>query len=236
MSERAQSEGATPEAKPARANESLTVSRVLLLQTVGLLVVLIVGGLIFYIWHQSYYDYSTDDAVVSGTMATVAPAVGGTIATIAHQIGDVVHTGETIATLNTTTDATAVVSPITGTIFNLTATPGELISGGQPLAQVVDLSSLYVTAYVDENTVRDVHIGQGVDVTIDGEFMHGNVQLIEPVTAGETSPLPTTDYANGNFTKVNQRVPVRVWIYGANGHIIYPGESATVTIHLHNNN
>jgi multidrug resistance efflux pump len=236
MSESTQSKGATLEAKPARANESLTVSRVLLLQTVGLLVVLIVGGLIFYIWHQSYYDYSTDDAVVSGAMATVAPAVSGTIATISHQVGDVVHAGETIATLNTTTDATAVVSPISGTIFNLTATPGELMSGGQLLAQVVDLSSLYVTAYVDENTVRDVHIGQGVDVTVDGESIHGNVQLIEPVTASETSPLPTTDYANGNFTKVNQRVPVRVWIYGADGHIIYPGESATVTIHLHNNN
>jgi multidrug resistance efflux pump len=236
MSESAQLAGTAPEAKPARANESLTVSRVLLLQTVGLLVVLIVGGLIFYIWHQSYYDYSTDDAVVSGTMATAAPAVSGTIATISHQVGDFIHAGETIATLSTVTDATAVVSPITGTIFNLTATPGELISGGQPLAQVVNLGSLYVTAYVDENTVRDVHIGQGVDVTVDGENMHGNVQLIEPATASATSPLPATDYANGNFTKVNQRVPVRVWIYGANGHIIYPGESATVTIHLHNNN
>jgi membrane fusion protein (multidrug efflux system) len=191
---------------------------------------------IFYIWHQSYYYYSTDDAVVSGTMATAAPVVSGTVATISHQVGDVVHAGDSIATLNTTTDATAVVSPITGTIFNLTATPGQLISAGQPLAQVVDLSSLYITAYVEENTVRDVHVGQGVDVTVDGEYMHGNVQLIEPVTAGETSPLPTTDYANGNFTKVDQRVPVRVWIYGANGHIIYPGESATVTIHLHNNN
>jgi multidrug resistance efflux pump len=75
-----------------------------------------------------------------------------------------------------------------------------------------------------------------VDVTVDGESMHGNVQLIEPITAAETSPLPTTDYASGNFTDVTQRVPVRIWVYGANGHIIYPGESASVNIHLHDNN
>jgi multidrug resistance efflux pump len=151
-------------------------------------------------------------------------------------VGDFVHAGETIATLNTTTDATAVVSPTTGTIFNLTVTPGELVTPGQQVAQVVELSSVYITAYVDENTVKDVHIGQNVDVTVDGENMHGNVQQITPVTAGETSLLPTTDYASGNFTAVTQRVPVRIWVYGANGHIIYPGESATVNIHLHDNN
>jgi multidrug resistance efflux pump len=208
----------------------------LILQALGLFAVVIIGAVIFYIWHQSYYYYSTDDAVVSSTMATASSAVSGTVATISHQVGDFVHAGETIATLNTTTDATAVVSPITGTIFNLTATPGELISAGQPLAQVADLSSVYVTAYVDENAVKDVHIGQGVDVTVDGESMHGNVQMITPTTAGETSPLPTTDYASGNFTAVTQRVPVRIWVYGANGHIIYPGESASVNIHLHDNN
>jgi multidrug resistance efflux pump len=236
MNENAQLEGATSEAKPARASKPLTISRVLLLQALGLLVVLITGAVIFYIWHQGYYYYSTDDAEVSGAMATAAPAVSGTIATVTHQVGDVVRAGETIATVNTTTDATGVVSPIGGTIFSLTATPGQLVNSGQAVAQVVNLSSLYVTAYVDENTVRDVHIGQGVDVTVDGENMHGNVQLIEPVTASQTSPLPSTDYASGNFTKVNQRVPVRIWIYGANGHIIYPGESATVNIHLHSQN
>jgi multidrug resistance efflux pump len=236
MNENAQLEGATPERKPARVSGPLTTSRVLLLQSLGLLAVLITGAVIFYIWHQGYYYYSTDDAVVSGTMATVAPAVSGTVATITHQVGDFVRAGETIATLNTTTDATGVVSPLTGTILSLTATPGQLVTSGQTVAQVVNLSSLYVTAYVDENTVKDVHIGQGVDVSVDGESMHGNVQLIAPVTAGETSPLPSTDYASGNFTKVNQRVPVRIWIYGADGHIIYPGQSATVTIHLHSQN
>jgi multidrug resistance efflux pump len=236
MSERAQLEGATPEAKSARAMEAVTVARVLLLQGLGLLAVVIVGAVVFYIWHQGYYYYSTNDAVVSGTIATAASTVSGTVTTINQQVSDVVQAGQTIGTVNTTTGTSAVVSPITGTIFNLTATAGELVGAGQPLAQVVDLSSVYITAYVDENTVRDVHIGQGVDVTVDGESMHGNVRLIDPVTAGETSPLPTTDYASGNFTKVNQRVPVRIWIYGANGHLIYPGESATVTIHLHSQN
>jgi multidrug resistance efflux pump len=129
--------------------------------------------------------------------------------------------------------AVTVVSPINGTILSEGATPGEVIGAGQTLAQVVDLSSLYITAYVDENKVSKVHIGQGVDVTVDNASMHGNVQLIVPVTAGATSPLPSTDYASGNLTAVTQRVPVHIRLYGSNGHTIYPGESATVTIHLH---
>jgi multidrug resistance efflux pump len=222
-----------PAAKPARERTPLTAARVLILQGLGLLAVLIAGGLIFYIWHQGYYYYSTNDAVVSGTMAGAAPASTGTIVSVQRQVGDFVHVGDTIATLDTGGGTSAVRSPITGTILNEGATPGEVIGAGQQLAQVVDLRSLYITAYVDESKVRDVHIGQGVDVTVDNAGMHGTVQLIVPVTAGETSPLPSTDYASGNFTAVTQRVPVHIRLYGSNGHTIYPGESATVTIHLH---
>jgi multidrug resistance efflux pump len=223
--------GATPE-----ANEPLTVSRVLMLQGLGLLVVLIAGGIIFYTWHQGYYNYSTDDALVGGTQATAASSAGGTVGTVSHQVGDVVQAGDTIATVKTSSGTIAVVSPIKGSIYNIAVTAGEYVSSGQALAQVVDLSSVYVTAYVDENAVRNVHIGQGVDVTVDGEYMHGTVRLIQPATASSTSALPTTDYASGNFTKVNQRVPVRINVYGGNGHLIYPGESANVNIQIHNSN
>jgi multidrug resistance efflux pump len=230
-------EGATPQAKSERANEPLTAKRVLLLQGLGLLAILVIGALIFYLWHQGYYYYSDDDAVVSGTTANASSSVNGIINQIYHNVGDNVQKGDTIATVTSSSGATTtVVSPITGTIYNMAVTQGEYVTDGETVAQVEVQSTLYITAYVNETTVKDVHIGQGVDVTVAGEYMYGRVQLIQPVTAGETSALPTTDYANGNFTHVNQRVPVRVWIYGANGHIIYPGESASVKIHLHSQN
>jgi multidrug resistance efflux pump len=66
-------EGATPETKPTHTEKPLTVPRVMLLQALGLLAVVVLGAVIFYIWHQGYYYYSTNDAMVSGTMATAAP-------------------------------------------------------------------------------------------------------------------------------------------------------------------
>jgi multidrug resistance efflux pump len=63
--------------------------------------------------------------------------------------------------------------------------------------------------------------------------MRGTVSVIVPATAGETSTLPTTDYASGNFTSVTQRIPVRIRLFDEQGTTLYPGESASVTIHLH---
>jgi multidrug resistance efflux pump len=186
-------------------------------------------------WYQGYYYYATDDAVVAATVANAAPSVSGTIVSIKRQVGDAVTQGETLATLTTATDATTIVSPLTGTIYNIVVTSGEYAHAGETVAQVVDLSSAYIRAYVTEDRITDVHNGQHVDVTVAGAYMDGNVQLIQPATASTTSPLLTTDYASGNFTAVTQRVPVCIWIDGTNGHIIYPGESATVNIHLHNN-
>jgi multidrug resistance efflux pump len=214
----------------------LTVSRVVLLQELRLLAVLIVGAVLLHMWYQGYYYYATDDAVVAATMANAAPGVSGTIVSIKHQAGDEVNKGETLATLTTATDATTIVSPLTGTIYNIVVTSGEYVHAGETVAQVVDLSSVYIRAYVSEDKITDVHNGQRVDVTVAGASMHGIVQLIQPATASTTSPLPTTDYGSGNFTAVTQRVPVHIWIDGTNGHIIYPGESATVNIHLHDNN
>ena len=132
--------------------------------------------------------------------------------------------------------AVAVTSPINGTIIQEGATSGEVAAPGQPLAQVVDLNAIYITAYVEETHIGDVHLGQGVDVKVDqvgGTTFHGRVTRILPVAAGALSLLPTTDYASGNFTKVTQRVPVQITLDGYQGYTLYPGTSASVTIHIH---
>jgi len=153
------------------------------------------------------------------------------------QLGQTVSRGATIATLRTAAGRTiSAVSPIAGTIIQEGATPGEVLPAGQPLAQVVDLNSLYITAYVEETRISDVHTGQGVDVKIDavsGTILHGTVTHILPTAASALSAIPTTDYASGNFTKTTQRVPVQITLDGYEGHTLYPGLSATVTIHVH---
>jgi len=211
--------------------------RIFLLNGIGLLVILVVAALIYYFWHQGYYFYNTDDAAVTGTIANVAPPQPGSIIHVNYALGSSVSQGATIATLRAANGQTInAASPIAGTIIQEGATPGEVLPAGQPLAQVVDLTSLYVTAYVEETRINDVHTSQGVDVKIDavsGTTFHGTVTRILPTAASALSAIPTTDYASGNFTKTTQRVPVQITLDGYQGHTLYPGLSASVTIHVH---
>lgn len=211
--------------------------RLLLINGIGLLVLIIIGLVAFYLWHQSYYFYNTDDALVSGPIAAVAPPAPGTVTSVSRRLGDTVRQGQSIATLRTATDQTMrLTSPINGTIINEGATPGEVLPAGQPLAQVVNLSTLGITAYVEETHLNDVKVNQGVDVKVDAvgdDTLHGTVAQISPATASATSALPTSDRGTGNFTKVTQRIPVQIRLDGYQGHTLYPGESASVTIHIH---
>ncbi len=219
-------------ARPARRS----ANRLLLINGAGLLVLLVVGLGLYYLWHQSYYFYKTNDAQVSAPTAQVAPLVPGAIQSVALAQGATVRAGETIATLRGQGGASRVVSPLNGTIVQEGATLGEVLGSGQPLAQVADLSAVYITAYVEENHIADVHTGQGVDVKLDAVSdvaLHGTVTRIQPVAASALSAVPTTDYASGNFTKVTQRVPVQIALDGTEGHTLYPGTSAEVTVHIH---
>ena len=221
----------------APVREGPNPRRLFLINGLALLVLLLIALAIYYLWHQGYYFYSTDDATVSGNVVSVAAPAPGTVQKIYHSLGSTISAGNAVATVSTATGKTlALTSPINGTIINEGATPGEVLPAGQPLAQVVDLNRLAITAYVEESHISDVHPGQGVDVTVDAIksiTFHGSVTRILPATAGTFSALPTTDYASGNFTKVTQRVPVEVTLDGYQGHTLYPGESASVTVHIH---
>jgi multidrug resistance efflux pump len=226
--------GAAP-AMPAPDRPNMR--RIFLINGLGLVVLILIALGIYYLWHQGYYFYSTDDATVTGNVVSIAAPAPATIQAVYHGVGSTIHAGDTVATLRSASGSTLrATTPINGTIINASATPGEVLPAGQPMAQVVDLNKLAITAYVEENHISDVHTGQGVDVTVDAvksTTFHGTVTQILPATASTFSALPTTDYASGNFTKVTQRVPVQITLDGYQGHSLYPGESASVTIHIH---
>ena len=113
---------------------------------------------------------------------------------------------------------------------------GQNIAPGLTLVQLTDLSSVSVTAYVDENAINNVSVGQSVDLNIDAyssTSFTGHVVQIVQATAGQFSLLPNQDPTSGNFTKVGQRIPVVISLDGTAGKAIVPGMSAEVTIHLH---
>ncbi|GHO42576.1 HlyD family secretion protein [Ktedonospora formicarum] len=197
------------------------------------------GGYWFY---NNYNFYSTDDALVSGQIINISSAQSGQLTKLTVKQGDTVHTGQVIGTVAAVSQTTGqklnvnLTSPIDGTIVQATGVPGQLVSAGVAVAQVVDLSTLNVTAYVDEGKLNDIKNGQDVDVTVDaynGDTFNGHIVRVVDATASQFSLLPSSDNASGNFTKVSQRIPVVVSLDGNGGHKLLPGLSATVKIHLH---
>jgi len=239
--------------------------RMAIINLLGLLILIIIAGIAYYLWRQSYYFYSTDDAVVSGMTTNVAAATAGEVTAVRVTPNQTVTRGQPIVSLfaapsgssagsggggsvpagsnSTATGGSGesggsvnATSPIPGTVLNVSAQPGQFAQPGQPLAQVADLSKSYITAYVDESHINDVHKGQGVDVKVDaysGIQFHGIVTHIVPATASTFSLLPTNSYASGNFTKVTQRIPVMITLDGLQGKTLLPQTSASVTIHIH---
>ncbi|MBW2603021.1 MAG: HlyD family secretion protein [Deltaproteobacteria bacterium] len=107
---------------------------------------------------------------------------------------------------------TTVTSPIDGVVAKKIAHIGEVITAGQPVAVVVDLNNIWVEANLEETKVEHVSLGQSVDLKVDAypkTKFTGKVINIGAATASEFALIPENRSA-GNFTKVTQRIPIRI--------------------------
>jgi membrane fusion protein (multidrug efflux system) len=107
-------------------------------------------------------------------------------------------------------------SPIAGVVGNRSARNGAYAAIGTQLISVVPASGLWVDANFKESQLEHMHPGQRVTVTADvlpGHAFEGHVASLAPATGAEFSVLPAEN-ATGNFTKIVQRVPVRVLLDG----------------------
>jgi membrane fusion protein (multidrug efflux system) len=129
---------------------------------------------------------------------------------------------------------TRLVAPSAGVVSRKDVEVGQLVQVGQPLMSVVPLNDVWVVANLKETEVRDVKPGDRVQIRVDsypGRTFPGTVESLSPASGARFSLLPP-DNATGNFTKVVQRIPVRVHIDGAQDptHVLRPGMSVTVVI------
>jgi membrane fusion protein (multidrug efflux system) len=107
---------------------------------------------------------------------------------------------------------TNITAPIDGVVGNRTLRVGQYVQAGTQLMTVVPTAAAYVVANYKETQLTDVRPGQPVDVEVDmfpGRSYHGHVESIAPASGQEFALLPP-DNATGNFTKVVQRIPVRI--------------------------
>ena len=111
-------------------------------------------------------------------------------------------------------DLTVLRAPADGTLARLTLEVGDLVAPGARLAALVPTETLYIEANFKETQLPGIHEGAVAHITFDElpevEF-EGHVESLAPATGSVFSLLPA-DNATGNFTKVVQRVPVRISI------------------------
>jgi len=274
----------------------MRLGRGIVVNLLGLVIVVLIGLIGYYIWHQGYYFYSTNDATVEAPIVSVASTTPGYVLSVVPA-GTSVNKGARVAVLasastgggtgagasappNTSSSGSAsssstapgstgsgstgssstgsgsassaagsptngagggtaqvaALAPIGGAVIDVAAPPGQFVQPGQAIAEIVDPNAVYITALVDENNIGDVRLGQGVDVSVDSASsttLHGVVSQIVGVTAGSLALLPVNNYATGNFTKVSQRIPVRIRLGSLQGQTLKVGASANVTIHIH---
>jgi membrane fusion protein (multidrug efflux system) len=126
---------------------------------------------------------------------------------------------------------TSITAPIDGVVGNRTLRAGQYVQAGTQLMSLVPASGAYVIANFKETQLTNVQAGQAVDIDVDmfpGRPVHGHVDSLAPASGQEFALLPP-DNATGNFTKVVQRIPVKITL-DASSVELRPGMSVIPTI------
>jgi membrane fusion protein (multidrug efflux system) len=132
---------------------------------------------------------------------------------------------------------TNIVAPVSGRVGHRTVELGQQVERGQALLSIVS-DEKWVMANFKETDLHGMRPGQPVDVKVDAipdKVFHGKVESISPASGAQFSLLPP-DNASGNFTKVVQRIPVKI-VFDSESikgyeDILAPGMSSEVEVHV----
>ena len=126
-----------------------------------------------------------------------------------------------------------ITAPASGLIARKQVEVGQLIAAGQPVMSIVADTGVWVTANFKETQLNDIRVGQPVEFDVDaygGCTAQGKVESVSGATGAKFALLPP-DNATGNFTKVVQRVPIRIAVTKAcPDHPLRPGLSVNVHV------
>ena len=125
-------------------------------------------------------------------------------------------------------------APVDGTVGNRSARAGGFAAVGAELMAIVPAEGLWVDANFKETQLARLRPGMPATIEADvlpGERLHGHVASLAPATGAEFSVLPPEN-ATGNFTRIVQRVPVRILLDGDDARLgrLRPGLSVTAAV------
>ena len=129
---------------------------------------------------------------------------------------------------------TTITAPFDGIVGNKVAVIGQYAQPGSRLMALVRKDSAYVDANFKETQLASIHPGQKVDITVDSlgsKVIEGSVLSIAPASGSQFSLLPP-DNATGNFTKIVQRIAVRIALpaEALRDDLLLPGESVVASV------
>ena len=160
------------------------------------------------------------------------------VGSLESQVGQAQAQGEAgkaqLAAANVDVGATMLRASTAGRIGSKTVQTGQFVQAGTRMMSIVPVTQLYITANYKETQVGLMRIGQPATIDVDaldGVELHGKVASFAPGTGAEFSVLPPEN-ATGNFTKIVQRIPVRIAIdpNDATRALLLPGMSVSVTV------
>lgn len=134
-------------------------------------------------------------------------------------------------------DNTKLYSTIDGVVAKRWILEGDIVQPGQPIFTIYDMKNIWVTAQLEETKIHDIQMNDVVEISVDAypdQKFSGKVYQIGTNTAAQFSLIPPSN-ASGNFTKVTQRIPVKISITPENSNKelkfgLLPGMSVEVKI------
>jgi multidrug resistance efflux pump len=205
---------------------------------IGIIMVAALSGIVFYYWYNNTYFVTTEDARVTGDLIKVSPQINGKLLELNAEEGDSVSQDQILGRQEMTNlpdinvDQSIIRAPISGIVIKKIGNVGEIEAAGQSLAMLVDPQKLYISANIEETKLGKLKRGQAVDVTIDqieGKTYTGKVKFVGKASNSTFSLLPAS--TSGTFTKVVQRVPVKIELDKVDSELL-PGTNAIVKIHV----
>jgi multidrug resistance efflux pump len=209
----------------------------------------VIGGAILgaYLWYNNYKYVATSNANVSAPLISVGALAPCQIISLDTDYGSYVEKGQRIAVVGTPRSdnpismqglkdtpigRSNIESPVNGYVAAVWTYPGAVVSPGQPIVTVYDISETWVLANITETNIYRIKPGQEAQITVDslgGTVLKGHVEGIAAATAGTFSLIPQNN-TTANFIKVAQVVPVKITIDNPGRYILIPGTSVEVKI------
>jgi membrane fusion protein (multidrug efflux system) len=186
---------------------------------------------------QAEANRDQTSAAVKNAQAVVAAAVAN-LEVLKAQQGEAARTLDELKTELAKAERdlsfTIIRAPIDGVFSNRAVQAGDYVHGGQRVASLIPLQDVYVDANFKETQVSGLRPGMPVSISVDalpGQPIEGHVASLSPASGALFSLLPP-DNATGNFTKIVQRLPVRIEVPVAVAaqNLLRPGMSVVVSV------